>query len=269
MPNQILTDGDWSQASATGAERPQSPISTINANYIIEQDYIVNADNFSPLALNTPHATKPSYKLVAETQPQDIGSGAVRFTRTYAQVPATHDAWSTTAYNFIGFWGYRVPIISANVGFTTYNYAAGVPIGRERVLDPANVRIQNDYFLIGTGGTYASAGSIPLIQSQKYREKISGFSYWTDVDLLVDSGISGGPFPTTPTRSTYNTWIENARNLGWNSGRVIYDWIPGGGSPSLVDTSDPSPGQLCIRDSEISPWMGNIYVRRTSFVLAK
>jgi hypothetical protein len=112
--------------------------------------------------------------------------------------------------------------------------------------------IQHDYYLIGTGGTYATPGSIPLIQSQKYREKLTGFSYWTDVDLLVDSGISGGPLPTTPTRATYNTWIENVRNLGWNSGRVIYDWIPGGGSPSIVDSSEASPGQLCIEDSRFN-----------------
>lgn len=268
MPNSILTDGDWSQASPTGAERPASPISTVNSNYVIEQDYVVNADSFSPLALNTPHPTKPSYKLVMETQPQDVGSGAVRFTRTYAQVPSQHDVWTTTAYNFIGFWGYRIPIISANVGFTTYTYAAGVPVGRERFMERANMRLQHDYFLIGAGGTYASAGSIPLIQSQKYREKLTGFSYWTDVDLLVDSGISGGPLPTTPTRATYNTWIENVRNLGWNCGRVINEWIPGA-TPSVLDTSEPSPGQICVEDSSIQQWLGTIYVRKTGFVLAK
>jgi hypothetical protein len=269
MPNTILIDGNWDIASPVGVERLTSPIPTTNTSYILQQDYVINTDSYAPLALNTPHPTKTNYKLVSESPTQTFGSGSVIWTRTYAQVPSSHDLFSSISYNFIGFWGYDVPIISANVGFVTYQYAAGVPIGRRRMPLPVGMRLQHDYFLTGIGGTYGSPGQIPIIQAQKYREKLTGFSYWTDVEELVDSGISGGPLPTTPTRTTYNVWVENARNLGWNSGKVVYTWIPGGGAPSIVDGSEGSPGQICAQDSTIQIWMGNIYLRTTAFVLAQ
>jgi hypothetical protein len=222
-------DGDFTTATAVGAARKSFPIEGRNDSVVIEQDFMQALSSFAPLALNTPHPDVPTAYLVAETPLQDLGSGIVRWTRVYAQVPATYtEPGGSYAYNYIGFVG---NVISQG-GEVTLSVT-----GRERTVENSPVQITREFFLVGAGQTYAQWQNIPVISGQRYYGA-SGM----DTDYLTDAP----PFvtATNPTRTAYLALVT-------------------------ADAASPSSFSLVVEDSTVTRWMGNIYMRETRRIKAK
>lgn len=224
----ILEDGNFVTATVHGAARLSAPLPHTNTDYLLEQDYQQNFDNFSPLALNTSHDTLPTYKLVEETPLQDVGCGVAQWIRRYAKVPDAHDEFETYGYNFIGIWG-------------TFTPGVAIITGRDRFTKIVQSRLANIYYLIGTGGTYATAGLIPIIPAQLY---YYGANPLLNLDYLTDSP----PFAvaSNPSRAQYQTLVNAAVSDVWTT----------------------TNGQIVAQESSISRWMGNIWRRTTRYVLA-
>ena len=254
--SKVLYDTDFNTASATGTPRYSAPFDGTNIEYVLEQDYVQRVGYFTPQALSTPSDIDSSFLLVKESPLQPVNvADVVKWTRTYAKVPATRNDYSTTAYQFIGFTGY----IAVFIGVSTTT----VP-GRARFSKSVTARVQYDYFLVGST-TYPTVASIPTIQAQKYYFRIgtliesSGSYTWTakyalgssddinqgiPTDYITDdtsistSSFQYGVIPSVPTRSTYMGWITNKT-------------------------------EIVAEDSQVTRWMGNIYVRSTKYIIAQ
>lgn len=221
----IIEDGGWTSAQTDRASKLSAPIPAINSDYVLEQDYVCNRDNFSPLALNTAHPDLPTYKLVSESPLQDVGCGAVKWTRTYAQVPAS---WSepagNIAYTFIGQLPYQFVFTPSSISKSgRLPYSKVVP-----------VRLQRDYFLVGTGGSYATAELIPLIAEQTYKQLdlISG------LPIVSDFVFDSPPYAlaSIPTLTAYLALVGS---------------------------------EIVTQASNVTRWMGNIFCRETRYIIAE
>lgn len=237
MPT-ILEDNGWTVATEHGPSRLSAPFPHTTALYVLEQDFMVNEANFSPLALNTPHATLPAYKLVSEGPPT-IEGGVRTWTRKYAQVP---DSWSeinkTLVYNFIGFWG----VILAN---SNGNLNSSEVAGRPRRSRAVNVKAQHDFFLVGPGGL-ASEFFISVSSETKYYSPSIGLDLQpVEIDYLTDTVMGGTTLvaSTTPSMSTYRGWMAS-------------------------DAASGDSFSIIVQASNITRWMGNIFQRETLYIKA-
>jgi hypothetical protein len=229
FPNVRYVSGDFSTPVACTLPEFAAPIEGQTGNYVLSQDFICNLSSFTPLALNTPHPDFPTYYLVSEGEKRDIGGGKVRWTRVYAQVPATYtEPGGSYAYNYIGFVG---NVISQG-GEVTLSVT-----GRERKVENSPVQITREFFLVGTGQTYTQWQSIPVISGQRYYGATG-----LDTDYLTDAP----PFvtATNPTRTAYLALVT-------------------------ADAASPSSFSLVVEDSTVTRWMGNIYMRETRRIKAK
>jgi len=249
MPSQWpapdYTDGDINVAQPCSLPELSSPIPATTAEYLLRQDFQQFRKDFAPLALDTAHPSAgltpdySAYKLVAEGERKDIGGGLVRWTRTYALVPATHNEFESFGYTFIGFTGVWYSIVSGGANPIAVT-------GRPRFTRVVSTRVQQDYFLT------ASPGAITSFSAQLYYQ--GGLAAGQQTDFLNDT--VGGIPASVPTRTQYNSLISNAQSTGWSGG--VY-----AGSGAVTAES-----QLVAEDSRITRWMGNIWLRQTRFILA-
>lgn len=238
-------DGTWTAAIATGLPVLSQPFVGDSGFYVLNQEYQQFAENFTPLALNTAHpdATYTAYKLVSESPNQDIGNGIVKWTRTYAKVPTTRNDYATISYNFVGFYG-AIADIATVTSFPI--------VGRNRFSNNVTCRIQYDFYLVD-GTTYATPASIPTIIERRY--------------YIPLGTISGGVFTATYTRDTLN---DLATGKATDS---IYDKASWGNLVPTYPTLTEYLGwitagtEIVAEPSQISRWMGNIYVRSTKYIL--
>jgi hypothetical protein len=176
------TDGTFTSASAVGAARKSFPFDGDNSSFIVEQDYMIALSSFSPLALSTAL--------------QDLGGGIVKWTRTYAQIPATRSEYSTFAYTFIGFLGAGI------APYSQYDIQAGDQ--RDPFLKVVMSRVYNEYFLCATGQTYTTPSAIPVINAQSYN--FDGLPN-NKVNYLVDPAINPLSTATEPTLPDYRDMV--------------------------------------------------------------
>lgn len=214
----FLTDGTFTVAAATAKPTFSNPFPEVNTQYVLRQPFMQLLSSFAELALNTAHPDYASFKLVEETERTPIGAGLVTWERIYAALPAAFDQFETTNYNFIGFHGTFGIVTSAS--------------GRERFTKAVTSRVYNEFFLVGTGGSYSTAAEIPTISAQIYyiSTETQRVDYLGDDDLLL--------VPTTPDRTTYQ---------------------------AMVDAGD----EIVAEDSRLAHWLGNYYVRQTRYVKAQ
>lgn len=239
------------------------PFDGVAEDYVLTQDFMQLLANYTDLALNTPHPDYPTFYLVKEGPKQPQGGGVVKWTRTYAQVPATRYDYSTYAYNLIGF--------QATGTYTSVDAAilALLTLGRRRVVKSLPCTIQYDYFAVDPTatipGSYTDPSLIPVIQEFKYYQPLGEITYsggWIftpaygnptlaalyglPVDYLNDgSGFLGSPnqqyqgmvLGTVPTRTAYM---------------------------AMVTANTP----IAAEPSALARWMGNIYVRTIKYVIA-
>ncbi|HOP99105.1 MAG TPA: hypothetical protein PLK78_16935 [Verrucomicrobiota bacterium] len=197
-------DGDFTVATACSAARKSFPFPGDNTSFIVEQDFMQFFANFTPLALSTPHPTFTDAYLVEETPLQDLGGGVARWTRRYAQIPATRNEYEAFAYQFVGYigitWGINVPTFP----------------GRHRFTKTVVSRLKHEYFLCATGQTYETPDLIPIIPAQAYKFN----------DLVVDYlWDSSGPHavavaPSEPSRAEYEAWVAAGAEIVAEDSRI-------------------------------------------------
>lgn len=242
------TDGDYTVATAVSNVELSQPFKRDKGMYLLSQKFWQFLANFVPLALNTPYPSVPytSYVLVSESQLRDLGGGIVEWERTYAQVPASRDDWTTIGYQFIGYFG------------TQGNFIAtpGTIIGRPRQTVTVPCRVQNDYYLVGTGGTFTTPDLIPNILEQKY--------YWPQGTL--SAGVFIPIYP--PIGSLDDIMHGLATDDIWNKEDfgALNPTVP---SRTEYEALITAGTEIVAESSKITSWQGNIFQRQTSYIKAR
>src|ERR1044071_9225080 len=295
MPNQWPTALYNDQITATPAPCSlpvfTSPIAPTSKEYVFTQDFMcLRPTGGIDLStdLNTPHPSagmNPDYSsfvLVAESERRDMGGGLVRWTRTYARLPDSYSDFETFSYTFIG----------------TNTVVDGVTITRAPTPWVVTTRLQHDFFLVGTGGTYTTAGAIPakIRMHYVYQQLFpnpGGATYGgVNYEVAYVLPITGGY--TWPTSEQYNLMISDALVNRWNSTvtEIILETtntlagspIPTSGlMAGIIKTAQlrtavldngsggnsTMGGQIPIEDSKLIRWQGNIWERVTRYALAQ
>lgn len=172
------TDGTFSSAALDGSWRKSFPIPGDNVSFIVEQDFQVEFASFTPLALNTAHATFSTAYLVSESPLEDLGGGIARWTRTYAQIPATRDEYETYATKFPGLKGVTNPPYD--------QYWIASDDGRDPFTETVNSRLRYEYFLCADGQDYETPEAIPVLLAQQFT-LVSNQN--VKVDYLLPEGL--------------------------------------------------------------------------------
>ena len=205
----------------------------------------------------------------------------VKWTRTYAAVPLTHNEWETIVYKFVGLFGSYYINQTWN-GLTTAGSPGRLPWSRR-----VKTRVQHDYYLVdpagtlaadgsGTAGTghpnYTQAGSVPYNLAMVYCALTTG-EYVPSVAAATLSGTMTMPWYNTV--ATGNAWeyanmLADARSNGWNATPTSIVLQSDGSVMNTAASNNLSTwgGQLPVEDSLIERWKGNIFRRITRYVLA-
>lgn len=170
-----------------------------------------------------------------------MGGGIVKIRRTWATIPSTRNEVEQYTYAFPGFSS-----------------------GRNQFPFTVMSRLQYDYFLFDDWGVYggavypagivlnASTGIYPaglIIPAQYYYSgepgAVANNNFTTP--SVVDDGVAGPPVvnPSIPSLTDYLNLVNG------------------------VSTSNGLPGEIVAESSTMNRWMGNIFERRTRFVLAQ
>lgn len=253
---ETLTDVSYrdgmTDAASVGIPNFTAPFAGVNIDYVLTQDYMQLLANYTPLALNTAHPDYSDFVLVSEGPHQDQGGGVVRWTRTYAKTPAGRQDYASLAYNFIGYLGLT------GINVTPIQY-------RPRVVIPVSCRIQYDYFLCGTGGSYATPDLIPTISEYKYYQPVGTFT-------LIAGVVTGTPtYPNPIQAALYGIPVDYLSDASGAFGApTAYGRIVIGTVPTRTDYINNIIGtEIAAEPSQLSRWQGNIFVRTTKYVIAR
>lgn len=264
-PDVSVFDGDFTVAEPISLPLFSSPVRATTAEYTFTQEWMVARKNFAPTPLNTPHPSAgqfpdySAYILVSEGPRQDFGGGVVKWQRTYAKVPDTHDEFESYSYSFIGIAGFwEVGNVSSSVTAT----------GRPRTTHLVSSRVRHEYFKTGPGTAYPTPGDIPSLEGLKYFAGATpGPNTGFETDFVNDAV---GLLPaTSPSRTIYNGWVANSGTLGWNSGCIVSNDAATWTSVRSPSGVTAAAGQFMAEDSRISRWMGNVWLRQSRFIRAQ
>ena len=232
---------------------------------VLEQDFMVAQDGYYALPLNTPYwpgwaigfnqvmwngypiPSLNQFYLVEEGTLEDMGGGISKIRRKFATIPPTRNELEQFAYSYIGF--------------------ANDPSGANRYRVTFNVqsRVQYDYFIfddlnvlttplypIGKrlNSTISPAGLI--LPPTYYWQNINSISK----NIFTDSLSDGATTPPTPGDSS--TTVPSFSD---------YTNIMKGDGSSL--TSNGLNAEVIAEASTMSRYLGNIWERRTRFVIAQ
>ena len=238
-----------------------APWSANQVAAVLEQEFIVAQSSYVPMRLNTPY--DPSWAigwvgafpggyptqnlsdfiLVREGELQDVGAGLCKIRRRWAVLPPTRNEMEQFTYNFIGY------------GDTASNST------RERGPYTVPSRLQYDYFVFddwnilsyplfasdsgrrlnATTGLYPPGLILPPLY---YYQDSSGLASNIFADYLSD-GDGGSIPPTVPSFTEYTNAVTGASTTNGDSAEIVAE------------------------ASTMTRWMGNIFERRTRFVLAQ
>jgi len=190
----IIFDGDFTTATICGPEIPSAPIAGVETEYVIRQRFCQKFESYTPTAIGTVHPTRGTYYLVAEENKSFAQGGIMIWDRVYAQVPAQHNEYTTTNYQFIGFYG----LFGVNTTTVT---------GRSRFNKTIVARVQHDYYRTGVA-PYTNVSDIPILEAQKYY-------FGADENLVTDFLADAPPFSTatTPSRTDYEALVSGASSI--------------------------------------------------------
>jgi hypothetical protein len=218
------------------------------ANVVLEQDFTVAYEFWRTPKLNSqytpawaigfsdPLVNLTALYLVKVGELRDCGGGIAQVRLRFAALPYTRNVLEKFAYSFPGF---DVPQDPTS------------PLIRQRFVKNVPSRIQYDYFIFDDDEVLplipvwpngprlnATTGVEPvgiILEEQRYMSE----SFFVLVDTINDADVSSGTTATTPTLSQY------------------------------LSFATPPSAEIIVEGSTLRQWMGNIYERRTRYVLAE
>lgn len=247
--------------------------------YAFDQSFEMLADNFPPAPKNTAsNATSGGSPVFAGlldgnailtklSTPSPTGGGRVRFTASFARVPASYDDFTTQGVTF--------------PGWINTSLSGQARTARTRNV---NVRLHYDYFVVDPTGiisgvldsggaavtTVGSIGAIPMKLRNVWLNTLSGTPQENSEvnDLVLAGGVTVGTLtyiPTYPTTDQYKVWITNAATAlashPWN------ETYPAKWDGLLSSSNIASAGQYQVGDSTVKVYEGNIMERMTPYVI--
>lgn len=287
----LYADGDLSTPQIDGPKRWERPFDDDFSQYVFQQDYHQFETDFRPLALDTPHDEILDAFLVRESDVESLGGGVLKFTRTYARIPASRQAFESYSWLVPGigsgavYASQSINSSSSAAGVTTLTTSGspGVSVGDQ-------VSVAYTFTDSTTGTQY---GRTVL------RTALSGTSGTTiNVALIAEPGgtISyqtlkkvepGRPAEAVEVASSlqldyFLPGVSPGVSTPFDIPRIaaleIYD---GDGVKVNSFTSSTSPtlsawralvaarSQVCVVSSVIRRWQGNIYERSTRYCIAQ
>lgn len=287
----IYVDGDWTVATVHGPKRWLRPFPESNAQIQFEQEYKQLFDYFEPLQLDTPHDDYPDFYLVAEGPLSGEGGGVVKWTRTYSKIPESRQLYGSYAWTIPGIGtqtthtqrdissssttgGMLTITASGSVGasagdsvlvsYTFHETSTGYDYPRARLMT----------CVTGTSGSTVKVaaimepgGSVTLntvVKAEPGRDPET-LEVWSK--LQVDYFLPG---VTANVSTTADIPIINQLEIYDNTARKTASFTSTT-SPTLAAwRAQIAAGELvCVVQSSIKPWIGNIYERSTRYCRAQ
>lgn len=231
---------------------------------VLEQEFMVAQNAYFPMPLNTqynvlwslgfqdqfpsgyPSAQIGLMYLVEEGELQDAGGGISKIRRKWATLPPTRCEIEQYSYTFIGLMtngSVQRPPYTQNVqSRIQYDYF---------IFDDLEILsiplFPNGFRLDASTGLYPTGLIIPQMQyfENQTIETSYGIYVGAPVDTLTDGDRADPTTATLPTATDY---------LGWCTG---------------IGTGNAQIAEIVAESSTFTRWMGNIWERRTRFVLAQ
>lgn len=219
-------------ASAISSAIFSAPIVGVKTRYVLTQRFMQPIANFTALDMNTAHPAYTDYLIVEESPQEDIGGGLCTWERKYMKKPDQHIEFSSMVYNYIGF-----------VDGVVYNTSTGNTTGRpfrDRFNRSVVCKTVFDYFIVPTD--YSTIAEIPITEETRYKRIGLIESVYTDF-LLPASSLPGIPTRTTPTVEGYLLLVA-------------------------ADAASQASYSIVAEASNLTRWMGQIFVRQTRYVKA-
>lgn len=185
-------DGSYSAAFAVSLPVFEAPLPHTSAVLVLRQQWCIALASYSALALNTAHPDYSDYKLVSEGHQVDLGAGVVQWERVYAKVPDTYSEYGGQyTYLFPGFWGQS----GININHIE---------GREPFSENVPTKIEYEFILVGTGGSYSDEFNVPVETPTQYFRSVGSKEV---VNILGDSPPLA--VATDPRRSVYENMVAD------------------------------------------------------------
>ncbi len=151
-----------------GTRKRDFPFDYDPTHFIVEEKYLVKLANYSQQARNTPNSLYPTAFLVDENIDRQEQDG-VWFTRHYATIPANWYEYPQESIIPPALYGIRL-----------------LP----QAAQPVTSKMTREYFMVGTGGSYATVDDIPIIRQTRLL-----VAYGSPIISYIDIGpILGGGF---------------------------------------------------------------------------
>lgn len=243
-------------------------------SFIIEQDFQVAADFFSPLYLNTLYDTvsyAPNYVgslflavavLVGESPTQEIGNGMVRWTRTYASIPWPRNSYESHTFTFPATAPASIGIPAHVLDLPGFDNQVLLGGSHEFTTDVV-VRVERQYFMLN------NTGAVPDTFSPDIFDPSSPFYIQRKFHVFYGTLINevGSVFA-----SDFKVNFENVNNTPFNTASQPSNTIPPLLTADAGNDADSGVGyvnmiaagaEICVRESQFRPWRGNIYEKIT------
>lgn len=291
MADNRIFDGDFTTASAVGPIIPSYPVEGDTSAVLYRQDFMVDAQYYSRLALDTAHATISGAYLVDESTPQHYGGGIVQFTRTYAKIPNDRNEYETYSYTVPGI-GYDDPL-----SFREWIASASTAAGSTTLTidNPPHSFSTGDWVSIDYWVYDSGTGLFFLRQSS--RDVNSSTSSTIVVDEITDTYtiarwnsvylalVNRPPFQQAVMSTvTYKYYLPGVTSgittvadipiltptLIESSDGVVVDTYTGTTTPSLSDyrTAVSGGDTIVVEPSTLRRYAGNIWERATRYITA-
>jgi hypothetical protein len=286
----LWANSSLSSPTPDGARRWLRPFDDNFAQVMFEQDYQQFEDSFSPLTLDTPSDDFSDAYLVREGELSALGGGVVKWTRTYARIPANREVFES--------YSWLVPGINTGAVFAAQGVSGNTSAAGVTTLNCA-------------GDTTAAIGDSVSI-SYTFVDGVTGTQYGRNVIRTVLSGggatlgvslISepGGKITYNSARKVEPGRLAEALEVG-SSLQLDY-YLPGLSADvstpldiPLIDelqiydgnglkvnafTADTEPTifewrvfiangeKVCVVASIVRRWQGNIFERSTRYCIAR
>ena len=286
----LWQDGDYTTPLRDGARRWLRPFDDNFAQVMFEQDFQQFEDSFVPLTLDTPSDDFSDAYLVREGELSALGGGVVKWTRTYARIPASREVFEGYSWLIPGigtgaiFPGYLINSATDAAGVTTlacagdttaaigdsvsisYTFVDGVT-GTQYGRNVIRTVLSGGGATLGVSIISEPGGTIAYNSARKIEPGRPAEALEVGSSLQFDyylPGVSVGvatPFdiPVIGELQIYNGDGIKVNVFAADTVPTITEWR----------ASIAAGDKVCVVASIIRRWQGNIFERSTRYCIAR